>query len=77
MIISQDIHPQRDLYYLGAMVLEYLGQSKEDQLFDYLEIYGALNKDLSMSLNTYSLTLDWLFLLEAIEYNDGGIRKCF
>jgi len=76
MIVNQDIHPQRDLYYLGAIVLKLLGKS-EDLICDYLEIYQSLNKHYSVSLNAYSLALDWLFLIGAIDSDNGGIKKCF
>lgn len=77
MIISQDVHPQRDLYYVGALVLDLLATSK-DAVCDYFDIYNALKREHGISLNAFVLALDWLYLLESIENDDqGGIRKCF
>ena len=59
------------------MVLDLLAES-ENSVCDYFDIYSALKHKHAVSLNAFSLTLDWLYLLGSIESNDkGGIKKCF
>lgn len=77
MIVSRDIHPERDFYYLGAKVIKLLGQSKAD-IFDFFEVYTALKKEENISINLFVLTLDWLYLINAITTNQkGDLIKCF
>lgn len=77
MIINKNINPERDLYYLGGKVIEVLNTLKQNQI-DYFELYILLNKTSKVSLNLYSLALDWLFILGVIKKgNKGVIEKCF
>ena len=77
MIVSKDTNPEKDLYYLGARVLEVL-VSRQVQDTDYVTLLGDLRAEKPISNDLYSLTLDWLYLLGAIELTDkGNIRKCF
>jgi hypothetical protein len=75
IIISQYSNPNRQLYYLGARVLEFLPANHTVHFF---EIYESLKtqKDMSnISLLLFSLTLDWLFIIGAIEpANEGYIH---
>ncbi len=77
MIVSRDINPERDFYYLGAKVIEVLSSSKSKR-FDFFDVFEMLNKSEKLSINLYALTLDWLYLLGVIEKLDKGkIVKCF
>lgn len=76
MILGKDIKPDRQIYNIGAFVLEVL-QSKEDSEMDFLMVFEELKKRISVSFNTFMLALDWLFLLGAIENSNGRIKKCF
>lgn len=77
MIVNKNINPERDLYYLGGKVIEVLNSSN-NQEFDYFELFVDVNKIDKISLNLYSLVLDWLFILGAINKgNKGVIKKCF
>lgn len=76
MIVSKDINPERDVYYLGAMVIEIL--STEPDFFDFFDVYSKVNLSEKVSMNLYSLTLDWLYLVGVIENSkEGHIQKCF
>lgn len=76
MIVDKDTHPERKIYYLGALVLEILNNnSKNDS--DFLEVFQQLKERAKVSMNLFTLTLDWLFLLGAIDTNRGRIEKCF
>ncbi len=77
MIVDQNIHPERDLYYLGSVMIDLLLHSK-NSTFDYLELYDMFRQKNDVSINLFSLTLDWLFMLGALKKGQqGGIEKCF
>ncbi len=76
MIIGKDIHPERKIYYLGALVLGILKKSPESKL-DFFYIYQKVNESETVSMKLFTLTLDWLFLLGVINSNKGHIEKCF
>lgn len=77
MIVSKDINPERDFYYLGAKVIEiiYGGKSCKVNFFD---VFEKLNVSEKISINLFTLTLDWLYLIGAIGGPEKGyIIKCF
>jgi hypothetical protein len=77
MIIDKNINPERDLYYLGGILIEVLSNKNVNE-FDYLDLYKLLNKKKKISINLYSLTLDWLFILGVITKGENGkVIKCF
>lgn len=76
MIIGSDIHPKREVYYLGGIVLGAFDTSPEDA-HDFFSLYQSVNKLEQISVTLFALTLDWLFLLGLIDSKKGLIRKCF
>ncbi|MDR1747873.1 MAG: hypothetical protein LBR47_02305 [Spirochaetaceae bacterium] len=77
MIVSKNTHPERDLYYLGAKTIEVLNSSIQEE-WDFLDLFAEVNTREKISLNLFSLVLDWLFILGVIRLNEKGeIRKCF
>jgi hypothetical protein len=77
MIVNKNINPERDLYYLGGKVIEVLSVSKSKE-FDYFDLFMDVNKTNKVSINLYSLVLDWLFILGVVQKsNNGMIKKCF
>tara|TARA_R110000744_G_scaffold92650_1_gene179237 strand:- start:1912 stop:2145 length:234 start_codon:yes stop_codon:yes gene_type:complete len=77
MIINKNTNPERDLYYLGGKVIEALNSSTKIEI-DYFDLFLSVNKSNEVSLNLYSLVLDWLFILGVIKKgNQGLIVKCF
>lgn len=77
MIVSKDINPERDFYFLGAKIIEEI--SKSDSIeFDFFDIYQKVNNSTKISITLFSLTLDWLFLIGTINKNKkGNLIKCF
>ncbi len=75
MIIGKDVHPERKIYYLSALVLKSISESSTKNI-NILSIYEELRETKIVSLNTFTLALDWLFLLGAINYENGYIEKC-
>ena len=77
MIVNKNINPERDLYYLGGKVIEALNSFTKNEI-DYFDLFLSVNKSNKVSLNLYSLVLDWLFILGVIKKsNKGLIIKCF
>jgi ABC-three component (ABC-3C) system Middle Component 6 len=77
MIISSDIKPDRDLYFLGSKVIEVLIDFDEKKV-DYFELFQKINLELEISLNLYILVLDWLFIIGVIKNAENRlIEKCF
>ena len=74
MIVSQDIHPDRQIYRLGALLLEVLQAIPEKQLRVF-EVFEAVNRREKLSISLFCLTLDWLFLLGAVKLEKGAIIK--
>lgn len=77
MIVNKNINPERDLYYLGGKVIEVLNSLNQNEV-DYFDLFLSVNKLNKITLNLYSLVLDWLFILQVIKKGDKGlIIKCF
>jgi hypothetical protein len=77
MIVNKNTNPERDLYYLGGKIIEVFVSFKNKE-YDYFELFSLVNKTQEISLNLYSLVLDWLFIMGAIKKNNKGyIEKCF
>lgn len=77
MIVSKDINPEKDFYYLGAKIIEIISQSK-DKKIDFFDTYELLSSSEKISINLFTLTLDWLYLLGIINKSKKGIIvKCF
>ena len=77
MIVSKDINPERDFYYLGAKVIEIISGIEENKV-NFFEVFEKLNASEKISVNLFTLTLDWLYLIGAINKSEkGSIIKCF
>lgn len=77
MIVNKNINPERDLYYLGGKVIEVLTSINQNEV-DYFDLFLLVNKLNKITLNLFSLVLDWLFILQVIKKgNKGLIIKCF
>ncbi len=75
MINDKNTNPQRDLYYLGGVVLDVLQQTNNNQSF--LDIFEKVREKETISMNLFSLTIDWLYLLDAVNFKNGRLEKCF
>lgn len=76
MILGKDINPQKKIYYLGAIVIEELKSSQNTEN-DFIILYQQINKKEKISINLFTLTLDWLFILGLVNNKNGFIQKCF
>jgi hypothetical protein len=77
MIASSNIHPERDIYYLSAKIIEILSVSDKDDC-DYMELFKKLKQKCNIEFKLFILCLDWLFIVNVIEKKwNGEIKKCF
>ncbi len=78
MLLNQDLHPERQIYYLGALILDAINSAKYEKI-DLFDIYQHINKKNAPKapFQSYMLALDWLYILGIIENSSGNIKKCF
>ncbi len=69
MLIPDNIHPERTIYFNGAFVLKAI-QNK--RIADMLDLYIETKASREMSMPVFVLCLDWLFLLNLVRLNDHG-----
>lgn len=74
MLLPDNIHPDKSIYYNAAFVLEAL---KKESSFKMLDLYQQVKKEKQMSLSIFILCLDWLYLLDVTKFNSQGeIQLC-
>ena len=79
VIISPDTHPERDLYFIGSLLIEVLDKADTNKVefFEALELINANRNNNKVSINLFILSINWLFLLDIIQFEEGCIKKCF
>ncbi len=74
MLLPDNIHPELSIYYNGSLVLQELKEKERQSFFD---LYHKLKNNSDMSLPTFILTLDWLYLIELAQIdNEGWVQLC-
>lgn len=74
MLLPDNVHPNMSIYYNGMIVLKELKKSSEQNL---LTLYEGIKKENGMSFSVFLLSLDWLYLIKAVEVDEQGVvRKC-
>ncbi len=74
MLLPDNIHPELSIYYNGSLVLQELKEKERQSFFD---LYQKLKNNSDMSLPTFILTLDWLYLIELAQIdNEGWVQLC-
>lgn len=76
MILSKQINPEKDLYFLGSILISEIGR-KKDKSIDSIELFDSVKKIQPISFGLYSLALDWLFLIGAVELKNNELLRCF
>lgn len=73
MLISTDIHPEKNIIYVGAMILKLINKEKKQEL-DILKLYKEYNKKyMNISLNLFIQSITWLYMCKIIKkVNDKG-----
>jgi hypothetical protein len=79
VIIDTDIHPKKNLYFLGAIVIEQFKLSKRKKVdIDSLYSKLLLSAQYDISYDYFLLSLDWLYILGLVKLDSQGkINKCF
>lgn len=73
MLIPDNIHPNNTIYYNGAFVLKVLQEKKRIDIFD---LFIETKKLKNISFSVYVLCLDWLYLADIAEINEGSVILC-
>jgi len=76
MIIGKDINPKKEIYYLGGIVVKILKEFPQEEVV-FFDAFQRVSEVEKVSINLFTLTLDWLFILGIITLNKGYIKKCF
>ncbi|PHC10788.1 hypothetical protein COE99_05130 [Bacillus toyonensis] len=74
MLLPKDINPELSIYYNGSIIIQQL--LVEDNI-DIIDLYNIVKNMSDMSLFTYLLSLDWLFLSDIAIVTEGGeVKLC-
>ena len=74
MLLPDNIHPEKTIYYNGAIVLQALQQQTKQSVFD---LFQNVKKQRNMNFAVFLLCLDWLYLINAAILNQKGeIELC-
>lgn len=76
MIIGKDVTPSKNVYYLGGIILKTLNEFKEADV-PFLDVFQRVSEKEKVSISLFTLTLDWLFILDVVKLDKGAIKKCF
>ena len=76
MIVDRDTHPDQKIYYLGSVVISILSNTS-DTYINYFDLYEKTSSKINITMQKFSLTMDWLYLLGLVKSEKNGIIKCF
>ena len=74
MILDQNTHPEKNLYFWGSTILAYLDES-ERSLGD---LFMLLKEERALSAELFYLAMTWLYLLDAIDVDQDRnlVKRC-
>lgn len=73
MLVPDNTRPEDTIYFNGAKVLQVILDEKRLAITD---LYVILKKKSDISFATMLLCLDWLYLIDCIEVNNGEVVLC-
>jgi uncharacterized protein YybS (DUF2232 family) len=73
MLLPDNIHPDKSIYYNGALVLQIL-QKKEG--LDLVNLYHEVKQQKELTFPVFILCLDWLYIVNIAEVIDGRVELC-
>ncbi len=78
MLLPIDMNPETSVYYYGAIIIKVLKNHSENNYpVDIVELYRMVKNQVKISLISYSLALDWLYLIESVIVDErGGVELC-
>ena len=69
MLLPDSIHPKHSVYYTGVIVLQTLHRCGT---MSFIDLFVETKKSNDMSFRLFTITLDWLYLINAAVLNDKG-----
>ncbi|MCZ0933426.1 MAG: hypothetical protein OXJ52_09800 [Oligoflexia bacterium] len=72
MIIDSDKHPEQNLFFIGARLIECIKKSKKLEIEIEILLEDYNNHYKKISIDYLLLGLDWLYILGFIDINEKG-----
>jgi hypothetical protein len=72
MLLPDNVHPELSIYYNGAIVIRNL---KKKKYLPVIELFELVKADNDMSFYTFILSLDWLYIIDAVKVDISGVVK--
>lgn len=69
MLLPDNIQPELSIYYNGALVLNELQENGKQSI---INLYQKIKNTNNMSFSTFILCLDWLYLIDVAQIDEGG-----
>jgi hypothetical protein len=76
MILNQDIKPEKQAYYLGSRILSVLKVAPSDSV-SLIDVFEQVNQQEKVSYHAFSIAMNWLFLMGAVDLKGRQLVKCF
>lgn len=73
MLLPDNMHPENSIYYNGSFLIQVL---KKYHDLDILELYQEVNELKNMTFPIFTLCIDWLYLANIAELQNGRIELC-
>lgn len=73
MLLPDNIHPEKSIYYNGALVLQVLQKNNGQDLIDLYQEVKQLGK---ISFSVFILCIDWLYIANIAEIKNGKVELC-
>lgn len=70
-MITIDTDPKANPVYIGSVVLR-LFQSNDSMVIEISRLYDLVNAIFGLSFDLFLYSLDWLFIIGAIELDGNG-----
>ncbi|WP_029991180.1 ABC-three component system middle component 6 [Tatumella ptyseos] len=70
-MITIDSDPKANPVYIGSVVLR-IFQSNDSMLIEISRLYDLVNAVFELSFDLFLYSLDWLFIIGAIELDGNG-----
>lgn len=76
MLISSDVHPTNDIYYIGSQLLALLDRFDTHE-WEVIDLYQESKSAYNLSYGLFMLAVEWLYLLGALDLCDEGrLQRC-
>lgn len=70
-MITIDTDPKANPVYIGSVVLR-IFQSNDSMVIEISQLYDLVNSAFELSFDLFLYSLDWLFIIGAIELSGNG-----